>query len=331
MTRPSLVDVAEAILKVQGDPECRQFKPSRVRAHLQATRRFTAAAGQLSAQCQPHLRKMRDRRWIERVHLENQKRNIPHRIVDVAALQALVAAESSDDFYDQALSSSLSGDQALSRGEERLAQTLEWIHGTIKRIEVRLAQTLERIDGTIERIEEKVPHDRTEEVGSSPETKDGEFSQSVGAETQGHFQGMMSEVYEFPVVSKFYNECDEEDRERFEKLLDWCVRTAIDHGKRPKIVGKYAGQPSGYNGCPQITFCELRADNRAEAKTRLFGAPLVATERAPLTIIIPNSHKSNQAHDEMISKGKNSFRPLALDDFFANPSRYFAGGSAPKA
>jgi len=26
---------------------------------------------------------MRDRRWIERVHLENQKRDIPHRIVDV--------------------------------------------------------------------------------------------------------------------------------------------------------------------------------------------------------------------------------------------------------
>ena len=166
MTRPTLVDVAEAILKVQDDPDCRQFKPSRVRAQLQATRRFTAASGQLNAQCQPHLREMSHRRWIERVHLENQKRNIPYRIVDLAALQDLVAAGSSDDFYDQTLSSSLSGDQALSRAEERLAQTLERIHGTI------------------ERIEEKILHGRTEELGSFPKTMDGEFSQSAEAETQ---------------------------------------------------------------------------------------------------------------------------------------------------
>lgn len=312
MTRPSLVDVAKAILKVQGDPEYRHFKPSRVRAHLQATRRFTAASGQLNAQCQPHLREMRDRRWIERVYLENQERNIPYRIVDVAALQDLVAAESSDDFYDQPFSSSLSGDQALSRVEDRLAQTLERIHGTI------------------ERIEEKILHGRTEEVGSSPKTIDGEFSQSVGAETQGHFQRMMSIVYELPDVLQFYNECDEEDCERFKKLLDWCVRTAIDHGRHPSRGGGYTEQPSGYNGYPQITFSELRVDGKAKAGTRLFRVPLVATEKAPLAIIIPNSHKSKQAHVTMISEGRNSFRPLDLDDFFANPSRYFAGGSAPK-
>ena len=330
MTRPTLVDVAEAILKVQDDPDCRQFKPSRVRAQLQATRRFTAASGQLNAQCQPHLREMSHRRWIERVHLENQKRNIPYRIVDLAALQDLVAAGSSDDFYDQPLSSSLSGDQALSRVEERLAQTLERIHGTIERIEERLAQTLERIYGTIERIEEKILHGRTEELGSFPKTMDGEFSQSAEAETQRHFQRMMSIVYELPGVLQFYNECDEEDRERFKKLLDWCVRTAIDHGTHPSRGGGYTGQPPGYNGCPQITFSELRVDGKAKAGTRLFRVPLVATEKAPLAIIIPNSHKSKQAHVTMISEGRGSFRPLDLDDFFANPSHYFAGGAAQK-
>lgn len=137
MTRPTLVDVADAILKVHGDPEYRYFKSSRVRAQLQATSQFTAAAGQLNAQCQPHLREMRHRGWIERVQLENQERDIPYRIVDEVALQNFV------------LASSLSGDHALSQ------------------IADRLAQRLERIDGTIERIEEEILHGRTEEGNST--------------------------------------------------------------------------------------------------------------------------------------------------------------------
>ena len=82
-------EVALAILYVTAEPRRDHFKPSEIRAYLQETRFFEAEAAHLSAQMQPHLQSLREKGIIKIDPNYDQKRNKPHLIVNVDALQAV--------------------------------------------------------------------------------------------------------------------------------------------------------------------------------------------------------------------------------------------------
>lgn len=155
MTRPTLVDVANAILKVKCDPAIDSFKPSKVRECLQETGRFTSHGSELSAQCQPHLQTLSHRGWIKRVQNVNQFRNLPYRIVDLAALQSVVNIGSNSDDYDQIVLPSKDAEPMPNPIENRLIQKLG-----------RIQTAIERIETAISRIEKKIQQGRVEEFDS---------------------------------------------------------------------------------------------------------------------------------------------------------------------
>ena len=82
-------EVALAILDVTAEPRRGHFKPSEIRENLQKTRFPEAEAKSLSSQIQPHLQSLREKGIIEIDPNYDQKRNKPHLIVNVDALQAV--------------------------------------------------------------------------------------------------------------------------------------------------------------------------------------------------------------------------------------------------
>ena len=89
ISSPELQDVATAILDVTAEPRQGHFKPSKIRENLQKTRFPEAEAKSLSSQIQPHLQSLRKKGIIKIDPNYDQKRNRPHLIINVDALQAV--------------------------------------------------------------------------------------------------------------------------------------------------------------------------------------------------------------------------------------------------
>jgi len=84
-SKPSLMQVAQAILYICPNREPQVFVPSDVRKNL---KKFfpNTPSGSLSSQIQPHLKTFREHKIIELLKT-NQDRNRPYRIIDRSKLQ----------------------------------------------------------------------------------------------------------------------------------------------------------------------------------------------------------------------------------------------------
>lgn len=134
---------------------------------------------------------------------------------------------------------------------------------------------------------------------------------------------IFSRLVKADVISSFTGSIGEEVREQFARLLEWAFGIQQQYGLEQKVVRGYTDHPPGYNRIPMLVFAELGNAGRAQAGSWMVRIPLRSDENYPLTVVLPTRLRSDRVNQEDIAKGKgDNFRPLDLDQFLSNPSRY---------
>ena len=143
-----------------------------------------------------------------------------------------------------------------------------------------------------------------------------------------HSESAVSEMIESIMgrgnVRAFYQSLSSQDKDRFDRVLQFASTTAIEHSLEYGEIGGYTKQPPYYNGVQSLVFARFGKGGDALGGSRMYGIPLVFDQNRPITIIIRNTHRSRLVRPQEVSEGGNSFRPRNLDHFLDNPDHYFS-------
>jgi len=125
------------------------------------------------------------------------------------------------------------------------------------------------------------------------------------------------------VANDFYMSQDQKARNQFLDVLSLIADTPELAMLQQKIVGGYSEQPKGYNNIPLINYALIHKSGRAVGDSWGIRVPLINTESAPLTVILPRRFLNPQCDPSSIEWGpRDSFRPKDLADFIKNKSKY---------
>jgi len=262
------------------------FKPSEVRQYLQNSGRFGAIGAALSAQIQSSLRTFRDKGYVGFDQNYNQKKNRPHIIISLKQLQDFVRT------------------QEITRHEPTASAAID---SRLQEIEQMLGQLMQKVDQLSAQIQPSPSNDHSESAVPEEEVSE-----------------MIDLIMGTGNVRAFYQSLRPQDKDRFDRVLQFASTTAIEHGREYGEIGGYANQPPYYNNVQALIFARFGNQGDALAGSRMYSIPLVCDQNRPITIIIRNTHRSHRVLEEKVSEGGNSFRPLSLDDFLDNPDHYFS-------
>ena len=283
MSKPSKYDVAAAILNVANG---NGFTPSEVRQYLQNSGRFRAKGGDLSAQMQQPLGKLRDKGYVAFDRNYNQARNRPHIIRSLEQLQDFVRT------------------QEITRHEPTASAAID---SRLQEIEQMLGQLMQKVDQLSAQIQPSPNNDHSESAVPEEEVSE-----------------MIDLIMGSGNVRAFYQSLSSQDKDRFDRVLQFASTTAIEHGRKSRVQIAWSNnQPQHFKNVQSIVFAEFD-EGGARPKTKMYAIPLVCDENRPITIIIRDNHRSLQVADEEIETTIDRFRPRNLDRFLDNPDHYFS-------
>ena len=262
------------------------FRPSEVRQYLQNSGRFGAVGGDLSAQIQPSLRILRKKGYVAFDKNYNQAKNRPHIIRALKQLQDFVRT------------------QEITLHEPTASAAID---SRLQEIEQMLGQLMQKVDQLSAQIQPSPNNDHSESAVPEEEVSE-----------------MIDLIMGRGNVRAFYQSLSSQDKDRFDRVLQFASTTAIEHGREYGEIGGYANQPPYYNNVQALIFARFGNQGDALAGSRMYSIPLVCDQNRPITIIIRNTHRSHRVLEQEVSEGGNSFRPLSLDDFLDNPDHYFS-------
>lgn len=135
---------------------------------------------------------------------------------------------------------------------------------------------------------------------------------------------MIQSIMDNESISTFYQALGPENQDRFDRLLEFASKTAIQHGRAFRVqIARGKNQPQHFRNVQSLVFAEF-GERKARPRTKMYAIPLVCDENRPITIIIRDNHRSRQVAGEEIETTIDRFRPHNLDHFLDNPDHYFS-------
>lgn len=120
------------------------------------------------------------------------------------------------------------------------------------------------------------------------------------------------------------NFANDSDGHLFGLVLRWA-RNYSDVEMVEGVVAGYTNQPRGYNSTPFVRFAELGKSGKARPNRWLCRIPLKTSPQYGMTVILPKRLKKSTISPDLIDSGQDpNFRPLDLNDFLRDPSRYLS-------
>ena len=124
-------------------------------------------------------------------------------------------------------------------------------------------------------------------------------------------------------VINFINSLDDDNNRRFDKLMSWALGIEGKYDLQQKIILGYTNQPVGCNGVPMLVFAEFGKAGKAKPNSWKIRIPLRVIDDNSLSIVLPTGILTNGLNERLITIGKHdNFRPIDIDDFLKNPSKY---------
>ena len=120
------------------------------------------------------------------------------------------------------------------------------------------------------------------------------------------------------------NFASDDDGQLFSLVLRWA-RNCSDVEMVEGVIDGYTNQPRGYSSIPVVRFAELGKAGKARPNRWLCRIPLKTSSRYGMTVILPKRLMKSTISPDLIDSGKDpNFRPLDLNDFLRDPSRYLS-------
>ena len=125
------------------------------------------------------------------------------------------------------------------------------------------------------------------------------------------------------IVYSFIESISQEVRDQLAKLLVWAFDVQQQYGLEQKVVLGFSDHPKGYNNIPMLVFAKFGDAGVAKPHSWMVRIPLRSDDKYPLTVILPERLKSDKVTKNAVVDGnKGNYRPLDLEDFLANPSKF---------
>lgn len=124
------------------------------------------------------------------------------------------------------------------------------------------------------------------------------------------------------VFADFCEGLGDAERRGLVRLITWVGQLQVAKGAEATMIRRYSGLPTGYSGVPTVLIAVLGQQGRAKRHSWIARIPLRSDTTYPLTVVLPQESCVPGLSEDLIARSEGCFRPLELEHFLQDPSKY---------